>query len=153
MTDEELAAQTARFNQTLRQYGRAKALHSRLGVAMHEDGRLDELSSLLANIQGEIDKRRPGIVKRKNPPRLNEKDAVDLQGTVESEGFDYAFRYYSDFATVKDKKFQSLRKAYVKAAQDLSDYCRLEEDLPRCPECGDGLEKDGVCPTCAEAKA
>ena len=69
-------------------------------------------------------------MKRKNPLRLNEKDCIHVQEVVESEGsLDYAFRFYSHFPEIKDKKFQSLRKAYVKAAQDLSDYCRLEEDL------------------------
>ncbi len=85
--------------------------------------------------------------KRKNPPRLNVEDALNLQSTCESEGFDYAFRFYSDFSEVKDKKFHSLRKAYVKAAQALSDYCRLEEDLV-CGNCGDTLDKDGECETC-----
>ena len=84
-------------------------------------------------------------MKRKNPPRLNFEDAVNLQGTVESEVFDYAFRFYSDFKEIKDKKFQSLRKAYVKAAQDLVDYTRIEEDLC-CTECGEPMP-DGVCKT------
>jgi hypothetical protein len=84
-------------------------------------------------------------MKRKNPPRLNFEDAVELQGTIESEGFDYAFRFYSSFKDVKDKKFHSLRKAYVKAAQELSDYIRLEEDL-LCNECGEPMP-DGTCKT------
>ena len=58
VTDEELAAKTALFNQTLMQYGRAKALHSRLGTTMYEDGLLDELDSLLKEIQTEIGRRR-----------------------------------------------------------------------------------------------
>lgn len=113
-------------------------------------------------------------MKRKNPSRLNFDDAVKLQGTVESEGFDYAFRSYSDFQHIKDKKFHNLRKAYVKAAQALVDYARIEEDLlcvncgtaleydecPKCPNeeeslapdvcghCGDALDEDGTCATC-----
>jgi hypothetical protein len=58
MTDEELTIKTVQFNQTLMQYGRAKALHSRLGSTMYEDGLLDELSSLLKEIQEEIGRRR-----------------------------------------------------------------------------------------------
>jgi rubrerythrin len=89
--------------------------------------------------------------KRKNPPRLDIDDAISLQNTCESEGFDYAFRFYSSFKEIKDKKFHSLRKAYVKAAQALSDYCRLEEDLV-CEGCGATLE-DGACPRCADRAA
>lgn len=58
MTDEQLTAKTALFNQTLAQYGRAKALRSRLGSYLHEDEMLNELSSLLKEIQEEIDRRR-----------------------------------------------------------------------------------------------
>lgn len=29
------------------------------------------------------------------------------------EGFDYCFRYYSDFEEVKDEKFHELRKGYL----------------------------------------
>jgi hypothetical protein len=58
VTDEELSAKTAQFNKTLMQYGRAKALHSRLGTSMYEDGLLDELDSLLKEIQEEIGRRR-----------------------------------------------------------------------------------------------
>jgi RNase P subunit RPR2 len=116
-------------------------------------------------------------MKRKVKPQLNDEDAINLQATVESEGFDYAFRYYSHFPEIKDKKFQSLRKAYVKAAQELSDYCRLEEELEpelceycdaplsdgcfcaeemeeeheaakyTCDECGGDLDGN-MCPTC-----
>lgn len=51
----------------------------------------------------------------------------EVNATIENEGFDYAFRHYSDFKEVKDKKFHELREAYVEAAQSLSDYLRLEE--------------------------
>ena len=58
MTDDELAAKTNLFNQTLMQYGRAKALHSALGSTAYEKSLLNELSSLLSEIQTEIDTRR-----------------------------------------------------------------------------------------------
>lgn len=47
---------------------------------------------------------------------------------VENEGFDYAFRHYSDFREVKDEEFHKLRKAYVDAAQALEDYLGLREN-------------------------
>lgn len=58
MTDEELAAKTALFNQTLMQYGRAKALHNCLGSKVVEDECLNELASLLGEIQTDIERRR-----------------------------------------------------------------------------------------------
>jgi len=58
VTDEELTLKTAQFNQTLMQYGRAKAVHSRLGSTMYEDGLLDLLDGMLKEIQAEIGRRR-----------------------------------------------------------------------------------------------
>jgi hypothetical protein len=58
VTDEELASRTALFNQTLMQYGRAKALHSALGSTVYEDGLLDALALLLDEIKIEIERRR-----------------------------------------------------------------------------------------------
>jgi hypothetical protein len=46
---------------------------------------------------------------------------------VESEGFDYAFRHYSNYEDIKDPKFHELRKAYLKAVEDLIKYLGLEE--------------------------
>jgi|SRR5271157_1983227 len=103
-------------------------------------------------------------MKRKVRATLNEKDCIRVQETVENEGsLDYAFRFYSHFPEIKDKKFQKLRKAYVKAAQELSDYCRLEEEIEgeeqheadkidssECQVCGDMLDKDGFCGTCLD---
>lgn len=45
---------------------------------------------------------------------------------VEFEGFDYAFRHWSSFKDVKDKRFHELRDAYVKAANELAAYCGIE---------------------------
>lgn len=104
-------------------------------------------------------------MKRKNKATLNEEDCIRVQVAVESEGsLDYTFRFYSHFPEIKDKKFQSLRKAYVKAAQELSDYCRLEEELgpseeetedeldetSQCQVCGDSLDSDGLCGNCLD---
>lgn len=46
----------------------------------------------------------------------------EVIGTIEYEGFDYCFRYYSTYREIKDKKFHRLRKAYVKAAKELEQY-------------------------------
>jgi hypothetical protein len=51
-----------------------------------------------------------------------------VRGAIDNEGFDYAFRSYSDFAEVKDRKFHSLRKAYVKAAEALDQYVGSGEE-------------------------
>ena len=47
---------------------------------------------------------------------------------VDNEGFDYAFRNYSDFKEVTDEKFQDLRKAYVDAANALSTYVGCDDE-------------------------
>lgn len=41
---------------------------------------------------------------------------------VDVEGFDYAFRFYSEFKEIKDKRFHELREAYKKAANELEEY-------------------------------
>jgi hypothetical protein len=47
---------------------------------------------------------------------------ADVRFVIDNEGFDYAFRNYSDFPEIKDKKFHVLRKAYVLAAEALANY-------------------------------
>lgn len=49
-----------------------------------------------------------------------------VDATVENEGFDYAFVHYTDFKNIKDEKFHELREAFLKARQELIDYCGLE---------------------------
>lgn len=50
-----------------------------------------------------------------------------VRGTIENEGFDYAFRYYTDFKkTVTDRQFHKLREAYIKAAENLTEYLEAE---------------------------
>lgn len=46
-----------------------------------------------------------------------QKEAV--MGTVDAEGFDYAFCDYSNFDEIKDAEFHEARKAYVEAAKKL----------------------------------
>lgn len=53
---------------------------------------------------------------------MNKQDKLDLEDRIENEGFEYAFIYYSDFKEIKDDRFHELRKAYVKAHNDLEEY-------------------------------
>jgi hypothetical protein len=58
---------------------------------------------------------------------LNAKQLKYVLDTVDNEGFDYAFRHYSDFKDeVSDAKFHELREAYVKAAEELAEYVGAE---------------------------
>ena len=58
----------------------------------------------------------------------------DVRDRVEIEGFEYAFRSYSDFPEVEDPEFHRLREAFVKAADELETYLNtrtrgeMEED-------------------------
>lgn len=53
---------------------------------------------------------------------MNGEELDYVRGCVDNEGFDYAFRHYSDFADVRDVKFHKLREAYIKAAEKLEGY-------------------------------
>jgi hypothetical protein len=53
---------------------------------------------------------------------MNGPELDSVRAAVDNEGFDYAFRHYSDFEEVKDPTFHRLRKAYVKAAEALDKY-------------------------------
>lgn len=50
-----------------------------------------------------------------------------IQQTIEQEGFDYSFEGYSDFEDIKDEKFHELRKAFLKARAELSEYIGCDE--------------------------
>jgi hypothetical protein len=52
----------------------------------------------------------------------------EVAACVDNEGFDYAFRKYSNFEDVKDKEFHRLREAYVDAADALEEYIGMDED-------------------------
>lgn len=47
---------------------------------------------------------------------------------IEWEGFDYCFTDYSEWEEIKDKKFQKLRTAYVKAHEELQSFISEMED-------------------------
>ena len=51
-----------------------------------------------------------------------QRDLQEVRDRVDQEGFDYAFRSYSDFKEVKDEEFHRLRTAYVEAANALDEY-------------------------------
>lgn len=53
----------------------------------------------------------------------------DVRYKIENEGFDYAFRHYSEFKEINDPEFHKLRLAYVEAANDLDDYIPSIEDI------------------------
>jgi hypothetical protein len=35
---------------------------------------------------------------------------------------DYCFKHYSDFEEIEDKEFHKLRKAYIKASENIEEY-------------------------------
>jgi hypothetical protein len=41
---------------------------------------------------------------------------------MENEGFHYCFKHYSNFSDIKDEKFHTLRKEYLKVSKELEDY-------------------------------
>lgn len=45
-----------------------------------------------------------------------------VRDAIESEGFDYCFRMYSNFPEIGDPDFHHLRRDYVNAAKALEDY-------------------------------
>lgn len=60
---------------------------------------------------------------------MKKQDKIDVCSIVDNEGFDYAFRDYSEFEEIKDEQFHKLRQAYVEAAQKLDDYIGFAEYL------------------------
>ena len=55
---------------------------------------------------------------------MNKQEMKYVLNTIESEGFDYCFRDYSDFDDIEDPEFHKLREAYKDAANKLEDYVR-----------------------------
>ena len=56
---------------------------------------------------------------------MNGEDLDYVRGTIEGEGFHYAFIDYSDFKHIEDEEFHRLRKAYVEATEALSKFLNL----------------------------
>ena len=59
------------------------------------------------------------------------KDELEyVRSTVDSEGFEYAFRSYSYFERIKDAKFHKLLDKYKAAADALQNYIdKVERSL------------------------
>ena len=55
---------------------------------------------------------------------LSDEDVEDLSGIMDNEGFGYGFMDYSNFSEIKNSKFHTLRKKFVKAGNDLRDFLR-----------------------------
>lgn len=53
-------------------------------------------------------------------------DREQVKDTVENEGFDYAFRFYTMFDEIDDAEFHKRRRAYIEAAEALSDYVGID---------------------------
>ena len=59
---------------------------------------------------------------------LTNEDKFTLDSAVDCEGFDYCFRFLSNWGEIKDKRFHKLLKAYQEAADALEEYIRPDED-------------------------
>lgn len=57
---------------------------------------------------------------------MEAKDLDYVRDTIECEGFEYAFVDYSHFEEVKDERFHELRRAFVKARQELAEYLNVD---------------------------
>jgi len=53
---------------------------------------------------------------------LDEDEDIYVSETIDREGFDYALKGYNDWSGVKDKKYQSLYKEYLKSREKLENY-------------------------------
>lgn len=70
----------------------------------------------------------PHTLGQKGENIMTEKQRKYVRHTVEGEGFDYTFRYYTEFKEVSDRTFHKLRKNYIKAANALDDYIGVVDD-------------------------
>jgi hypothetical protein len=75
------------------------------------------------------EKEKPGKLKKKKAKleAEGEHPLTDVRFRLEEEGIDYAFRNFSEFSEVNDRKFHKLRLAYIKAACELESYVTGEE--------------------------
>jgi hypothetical protein len=54
--------------------------------------------------------------------KSKKKDFQMVIRKIDNDGFNYCFAEYNEFEEIKDKKFHELRKAYVKAKEELELY-------------------------------
>jgi len=57
---------------------------------------------------------------------MKARDIMCVVDTIDNEGFDYAFRHYSDFKEIEDVEFHRLRQAYEDAAEALEEYLGID---------------------------
>lgn len=57
---------------------------------------------------------------------MTKKEKKYVNDRIESEGFEYCFLDYSDFSDIKDEKFHELRRAFIKASDELKKYLGYE---------------------------
>lgn len=57
---------------------------------------------------------------------MTEEEKDNVKDYAENEGFDYAFRFGSEFEDIKDEEFHKLRKTYIESAKALEKYIDLE---------------------------
>ena len=53
---------------------------------------------------------------------MTKDDRENVRYRMDEEGMHYTFKGYSHFPEIKDVKFHELRKAYLKAADELVEY-------------------------------
>jgi hypothetical protein len=58
---------------------------------------------------------------------MKAKDKEFVLDCVDTEGFEYAFVFYSEFSEIEDETFQELRGRFVDARKELAEYIGLEE--------------------------
>jgi hypothetical protein len=49
-------------------------------------------------------------------------DAESILSIIDTEGFDAAFRHYSNYRDISDPQFHQLKANYIDAARELLDY-------------------------------
>ncbi len=54
--------------------------------------------------------------------KVSQEDWEYLKYSMDDEGFHYCFDGYSNWTEIKDERFQELRSAYLKAADELKSY-------------------------------
>lgn len=104
-------------------------LHCPHSGLMHGGGRcggLDAAGDTCDCDQFVPDTHRAPMEPYKAPPKITKKQKNWVVATIESEGLDYTFRYYSTFEEIKDPKFRSLVEAYVKASKELTDFLGID---------------------------
>jgi hypothetical protein len=59
---------------------------------------------------------------------LTQEEKIQLDNAIDMEGFDYSFRFLSNWGEITDKRFHTLLKAYQDAADALEEYVTPDSD-------------------------